>query len=132
MLTLRRHVKGDKLNQNFIKGLDLSELFFKEAVKNLLEGKDIDDPTKPLDLKDLQITKTLRGTYKGTFDTSVKFENYDKEKIQKELEKLLRHKYGEDGPKTYRDEIKRITCEKKSVENFLEKTELKDFSKDIS
>ena len=95
-------------------------------------GKDIDDPTMSLDLKDLQITKTLRGTYKGTFDTSVKFENYEKDKIQKELEKVLRHKYGEDGPKTYRDELKSLTCDKKSVEEFLKKTELNDFSTDIN
>jgi len=117
------------LNKRDIQG---ALLFFKEAVKNLLDGKDIDDPTQPLDLKDLVITKTLRGTYKGTFDTSIKLENYEKEKVVHIIEKLLRQRYGDDGLKDYRDELKKLTYDKKSIEEFLKKAKINDFSTDIS
>ena len=117
------------LNKKDIQG---ALVFFKEAVKNLLDGKDIDDPTQPLDLKDLVITKTLRGTYKGTFDTSIKLENYEKEKVFHIIEKLLRQRYGDDGLKDYRDELKKLTYDKKSIEEFLKKAKINDYSTDIS
>ena len=117
------------LNKKDIQG---ALVFFKEAVKNLLDGKDIDDPTQPLDLKDLVITKTLRGTYKGTFDTSIKLENYEKEKVVHIIEKLLRQRYGDDGLKDYKDELKKLTYDKKSIEEFLKKAKIDDYSTDIS